>query len=64
MSVISRHFAVLMCKVTEIYYTESWKGILSLEVVKLESSPFFHTVVYPIRPLSHKPKDLSTIKFW
>jgi len=53
-----------MCKVTEIYYTESWKGILSLEVVKLESSPFFHTVVYPIRPLSHKPKDLSTIKFW
>jgi hypothetical protein len=41
MSVILWHFAVLMCKVTEIYYTESWKGILSLEMVKLESSPFF-----------------------
>ena len=38
---------------------ESWKDILSVGMVKLESSPIFHTVV-----CTSRPKELITINGW
>jgi hypothetical protein len=44
---------------------KSWKDILSVGMVKLESSPIFHTVVCTIRPVSAGPKSssLSTVEY-